>query len=156
MTEKLTLEEQATNYETMKHIHQVGKNIHILVSKLLKRADNHDASKLESPEVEFFTQKTHLLSGLTYGSEEYNQCLKELAPALEHHYANNRHHAAHYDNGINDMNIVDFIEMFCDWAASCKRHNDGNLNKSIEINAKRFDMPEMMVNVLKNSVEMFE
>ena len=32
---------------------------------------------------------------LTYGSDEYKACLTEMKPALDHHYAANRHHPEH-------------------------------------------------------------
>lgn len=153
---KLTLEQQATNYETLKHIQLVGKNIHTVVRELLTRAEHHDASKLESPEVEAFTEYTPKLSGTTYGSAEYNQYKTEMQVALDHHYANNRHHPEHYKSGIADMDLVDLMEMFCDWAASCKRHHDGNLRKSCEINGKRFDMSPQLVSIFEHTIHLFE
>lgn len=89
---KLTLEEQATNYDTMRHIHLVQKMLHKVVRLLLDRAENHDSTKLAAPEVEAFTEHTPKLAGLTFGSPEYFKQLEEFKPTLEHHYANNRHH----------------------------------------------------------------
>ena len=154
----LTIEQKATNWETMQHIHKVAEFIHIMVYRLLKRADLHDLSKLEEPEVQAFTEFTPSLKGLTYGSPEYYAQLKSpgFLAALDHHYANNRHHPQHMKRGINDMNLVDLIEMFCDWNASGKRHADGNLRKSIEKNATRFDMSPQLVNIFENSVGLFE
>jgi hypothetical protein len=37
-----------------------------------------------------------------------------MAPALKHHYENNRHHPEHFKNNIDDMNLIDLIEMLCD------------------------------------------
>lgn len=153
---ELTTEERVTNDATREHIALVGKNIHTLVRELLTRAENHDATKLKTPEVEAFTEVTPLLAASTYGSPEYDAFKKQLGEALTHHYANNRHHPEHFKRGMHDMNLVDLLELFCDWAASCKRHNDGNLHKSIEINAKRFDMPPMLVSIFENSVQLFE
>ena len=34
------------------------------------------------------------------------------------------------------MNLVDIVEMFCDWLAATKRHDDGDIYKSIEHNSK--------------------
>jgi len=90
----LTLEEQATNAETSKHIRLVGKILHLMVKHLLDRADGHDLSKLDRPEVELFTKFTAQLAGLTYGSAEFNACKAAMGPALDHHYANNSHHPA--------------------------------------------------------------
>ena len=154
--EGLTLEQQATNYDTMKHIHLVGKMVNKIVVRLLERAEKHDDSKLHAPEVQDFTEQTPKLAGLTYGSPEYFAQLKAFQPTLDHHYANNRHHPQHFKNGIEDMNLVDLIEMFCDWNASGKRHHDGNLRKSIEVNAGRFNINPQLVKILENSMELFD
>lgn len=126
--------------ETIKHIEKVREVIRVFVSKLITRAVDHDKLKLESPEVEIFAEYTPKLAETTYGSEEYMQFLEEMKPALQHHYANYRHHPEHFEKGINDMTLVDLVEMFCDWKASSMRHNDGNLLKSIDVNATRFNM----------------
>jgi len=44
-----------------------------------------------------------------------------MKPALEHHYALYRHHPEHFQNGIDDMNLIDLVEMFADWKASSER-----------------------------------
>ncbi len=73
--------------------------------------------------------------------------------ALDHHYAQNRHHPEHYKNGIDDMTLVDLVEMLCDWKAATLKHNDGNILRSLEINSKRFNMSPQVYNILKNTVE---
>jgi len=149
----LTLEEQATNAATLHHIGVVQSIIHKVVKELLDRADIHDQSKLESPEVELFTEWTPKLASSTYGSSEYESFRKAMAPALAHHYAKNRHHPEHFKNGVNDMSLVDLIEMFCDWKAATMRHNDGNIRKSIEHNANRFGLSPQLVKILENTVD---
>jgi hypothetical protein len=79
-----------------------------------------------------------------------------MKPALDHHYAKNRHHPEHFKNGINEMNILDIIEMLADWKAATIRHNDGNLRKSIEHNAKRFGIDTQLTRILMNSMDVFE
>lgn len=154
MSKELTLEEEACNYHTMRHIERVRDLIGKVVVELLDRASKHDQSKLESPEVELFTELTPQLKELTYGSLEYNQAKAKLGIALTHHYANNRHHPEHFKDGINNMNLVDLIEMFCDWKAASERHNDGNIRQSIEHNADRFDMSPQLVKIFENSVDL--
>lgn len=149
-------DEKATNYETLAHIHLVGHNIHKVVKHLLDRADKHDASKLVDPELQSFVEVTPVLKGLTYGSEEYRANLERIRPALTHHYANNRHHPQHFKNGIEDMTLLDIVEMFCDWAAAGKRHEDGNLHTSIEINAGRFNICPQLVKIFENTVGVLE
>lgn len=153
-TPKMTIAE--CQVETQKHIENVRKYIRFLIDKLDTRGVKHDASKLETPEVELFAEHTLQLANLTYASDAYKESLEQLKPALEHHYASNRHHPEHFVNGINDMTLIDIAEMFCDWKASTLRHNDGNLLKSIEINADRFHMDGQLKAILMNTARMLD
>ena len=145
-----------SNKDTLNHIEKVRKFIALCINSLRERADNHDKSKLEEPEAEYFAKYTSKLSECTYGSDEYNKYLEELKPALDHHYAKSRHHPEHFPNGINDMTLIDLIEMLCDWKASSLRQHDGNILKSIENNTKRFKLSPQLAKIFKNTVEMFE
>lgn len=142
--------------ETIKHIEKVRYFISFVMEELRLRAVNHDGSKLESPEVETFAEFTPKLAGSTYGSDEYREFLKGMDEALQHHYECNRHHPEHFENGINDMNLVDIVEMICDWKAASMRHNDGNIYKSIEINAKRFGYGKQLEHILLNTAKLFD
>lgn len=150
----MTLDE--CRVETQKHIDKVRKYIRFFTDKLTSRGENHDASKMESHEVELFAEHTERLSEIEYGSEEYKKELEALKPALEHHYAVNRHHPEHFPNGINEMNLVDLVELIADWKASSERHNNGNLLKSIEINAKRFNIDDQLTQILLNTARMMD
>ena len=125
--------------ETIKHIRNVRRFIFKIIVSLFVRALTHDKTKLQKYEKKGFDEYTPRLAGMTYGSEEYKQCLLELKPYLDHHYAVNRHHPEHFELGLQQMNLVDVIEMFCDWYAATKRHKDGDIIKSIQINQKRFN-----------------
>lgn len=142
--------------ETIKHIEKVRKYIGIFLKKLYYRGIEHDKQKLSEPEVNVFAEYTPKLSKSTYGSEDYQKFLTEMKPALEHHYANCRHHPEHFTNGIEDMNLVDIVEMFCDWKAASLRQNDGNLLKSIETNVARFGCNEQLKKILINTAELFD
>jgi hypothetical protein len=137
--------------DTLKHIDVVKKNIMTVANLLIQRAITHDLSKLKEGEVEYFDIYTPKLAGCTYGSAEYKQFLAELKPALDHHYAENRHHPDHFENGIQGMNLVDIMEMFCDWYAATQRHNNGDIMKSIEINQKRFGYSDELKAILENT-----
>ena len=134
------------------HIALVNTLVRSLIAHLVFQTEQHDRSKLQSPEKEMFEMYGHKLSGMTFGSKEYAQCLKELGPALKHHYENNRHHPQHFKNGVEGMNLIDLLEMFCDWKASCLRMKaGGDFDKSIEINAKRFKMSKQLKNIFQNT-----
>jgi len=139
--------------ETYDHILKFQGYLHEVIQVLQERQLFHDTSKLVSPEVEYYDKVTEKLAGLTYGSPEYKDGLKELGPAIEHHYANNRHHPESHKNGIRDMTLIDIMEMLCDWTAASHRHNDGNIRKSIEINQERFGYSDELKQILKNTVQ---
>lgn len=150
------VEIDAVNFETMKHMEKVRNNINKIVIGLLNRAEKHDQTKIQSPEMEVFAEHTANLAALTYGSPEYDAQKLKLQGALTHHYANNRHHPEHFKNGIEEMNLMDLIEMFCDWKAATERHTDGNLRKSIENNGKRFEMSPQLIRIFENSVDLLQ
>lgn len=141
---------------TQTHIEQVRKYIRFFTEKLTDRGERHDKSKLISPEVELFAEHTERLNQIEYGSEEYKQELEALKPALEHHYAVNSHHPEHWPHGIEDMSLFDICEMLCDWKASSERNKNGNLLKSIEINAKRFNIDPQLTQILLNTARIME
>lgn len=139
--------------ETVKHKKRVGQLMALVCQKLIERAINHDNSKLEDPEKEYFDIYTPKLEKLTYGSNEYKESLKELQVALKHHYENNSHHPEFYKDGIDGMSLLDIIEMFIDWKAASERHKDGDILKSIDINKDRFKMSDQLCNIFKNTIK---
>ena len=149
----LSREELEANAETQKHIDAVRRYMRRIAVDLLKRGEGHDASKLGEEEREIFAKYTSRLKGMTYGSAEYEKCREEMKPALDHHYAKNRHHPEHFVAGINDMTLVDVVELFCDWFASSQRHHDGNILKSITHNKERFQISDQLVSLLFKNIK---
>jgi len=147
------MEKYDSTNDTLLHIKRVNELLLSAATELLTRARVHDDSKLLPPEKELFDEFTPKLAGSTYGSDEYKELLKGLKVALDHHYAHNSHHPEHYSNGMNGFDLFDLIEMFFDWKAATERHNDGNIYKSIEINQKRFEYPDMIANIFKNTAD---
>lgn len=153
MSNDLTIEEKACNYATMRHIERLRNLLNIIVIDLLTRGEQHDQTKLEPPEVAAFTALTPELSNLHYGSEEYARSKELLGDALVHHYAKNRHHPEHYANGVDDMNLIDLIEMLCDWKAASERHNSGNIRTSIDLNAQKYKINPQLARIMRNTVD---
>jgi hypothetical protein len=54
------------------------------------------------------------------------------------------------------MNFVDLMELFCDWYAATKRTKNGDIHKSIDISAKRFNINPQLVKIFKNSVGLID
>lgn len=170
---------------TLSHIREVQGYLQKCVGILMARATDHDASKFSEEEWPIFLEHTAQLKTLTYGSAEYKQALAEMKPALDHHYAENRHHPEHFAryecNGcftkyllepsvcgqcgcsqftvrsdMTAMNLLDLLEMACDWLAATHRHADGDIARSIEQNQERFGYTDELKSILKNTVTILE
>lgn len=140
--------------ETLYHIRRVASLLHNICRGLLDRADKHDKTKLRYPEKAVFDKFTERLNGSTYGSDEYTKDTEgEMKPALKDHYASNSHHPEHHENGIDGMDLLDVVEMFCDWKAASERHEDGDLYKSIQHNRKRFKMSDQLAKIFENTIK---
>jgi hypothetical protein len=142
--------------DTYKHIGVVREMVTTCIIELLHRAANHDRSKLAAPEREMYDVFTPRLAHSTYGSDEYKGFLKEMGFALQHHYETNRHHPEHFSEGIKGMNLIDLVEMICDWAAASKRHDDGDVRRSIDINQERFGYSDELKQILHNTIDDLE
>lgn len=137
---------------TWEHIHTVQMLLLEVIQDLQQRMITHDQSKLHEPERAIFDEATHRLKGLVYGSEEYTAQLKDMKPALDHHYANNRHHPEFFSDGVNGMTLVDLLEMIVDWKAATMRHATGSITNSLEVNKKRFNLSPEIIRILENTV----
>jgi hypothetical protein len=139
--------------DTKKHIETVRGFLSDVQGNIAARTLIHDGSKLEEPEKSMYDEFTPKLRDLTYGSDEYKECLAQMGVALKHHYEVNSHHPEHYANGINGMSLLDLIEMLADWKAATSRHADGDIQKSLEINKERFGMSDQLAEIFQNTVK---
>ena len=139
--------------ETREHIGLVRYWMSAAVINLRERATKHDKSKLEDPEMRGFMamHNDRKLQSMTYGTPEYMAQLAKHDPTVQHHYAANDHHPEHSPGGTLDMSLLSMLEMLCDWKASTARMKDGDLFRSIEINAERFGYSEEITHLLLNT-----
>ncbi len=149
------MSDQALPYDstedTKAHIQKVESYLRTIRNELYQRVLQHDQEKMRDPEKKIFDEYTPKLKDSTYGSDEYRIFLKEMKVALAHHYATYRHHPEHFENGIRDMNLVDLIEMFADWLAATKRHDNGDIFTSIVLNKERFSYSDDLAQIFKNT-----
>lgn len=141
--------------ETLVHSQRVGELMIEVVKEALDRSTCHDRSKTEAPEVEVFDEFTPKLKTSTYGSDEYKGFLEAMGEGLQHHYATNRHHPEHFENGVEGMTLVDLIEMLADWKAATERHANGDLATSLAIQQGRFGLSNQLYGILRNTAEHF-
>lgn len=141
--------------DTYAHIAVVRGYVLEVIRDLLYRAHDHDLSKLEEPEKSIFDEFTPKLEDSTYGSDEYKDLLDGMGEALKHHYTVNSHHPEHFPNGFGDMTLVDVVEMLADWKAATLRHADGDLKRSIDLNAERFGYGDEVWLLLMNTARAY-
>jgi len=137
--------------DTWQHIHTVRGLLGETITEMMRRAQQHDQSKLADPERATFDEYTPKLKASTYGSGEYKGFLAGMRVALDHHYAVNSHHPEHFEDGYAGMSLLDVLEMLADWKAATLRHDDGDLDRSISINAERFGYGEEFERLLRTT-----
>jgi hypothetical protein len=134
------------------HKNRVGGYMRLVADELLRRACEHDNSKFSPSEFEAYESAFAGFQQHAFGTEEYKAVIEEIRPAVERHYAANDHHPEFFAGGVNDMNLVQIIEMVCDWiAASQRRH--GDLGESLRINKARFTISDQLQRIIENTVE---
>jgi hypothetical protein len=148
------LREQDSAPDTLDHIAKVGQNLALVVSNLALRAALHDQSKLALPEKPVYDRVRPLLDAAEYGSEDYHKATAQLGPAFEHHTAVNRHHPEHFGHrGVNGMNLMDVIEMLCDWHGAAQRRPGGHVAGGLDYNFEKYGIDSQLAKIIENTVE---
>lgn len=139
---------------TLKHIKRVNELLTAFAVELLSRAVNHDNSKFDPEELGPLQDMQDLIERegqAPYGSDEYKRRLEILKPMLDHHYAENSHHAEHFENGINGMTLLDVVEMSQDWIAAAER--GGEVVVNLTASQERFNISDQLMDILKNTYD---
>lgn len=140
--------------DTMKHKKLVEKNMEKIVSMLEKRAAKHDDSKLKDPEKACYDKYIPELKKVKYGTKEYDSIKKKMErEGLKHHFEENSHHPEHFKNGVAGMDIVDLMEMFCDWYSASQR-SDTSFKEGIKSNLEKYEIDGQLASILQNSVDL--
>lgn len=137
--------------DALKHIENIKKVAKPVLDDLNSRIENHDQSKLEEPERSCYDEMIPQLKTAKYGTKEYyNIRAAMFNRGLKHHYKENRHHPEHFKNGIREMNLVDMLEMMCDWYAASMTSDTG-FETGFEQNCDRFKIDGSLKEVLWNT-----
>ena len=132
------------------HIKSVQEKLKVLIEELQQRLKNHDKSKLEK-ELPFW-EAMDKEPKYTYGTQEYFEKARRNKMVFEMHYKNNRHHPEHFINGVSDMNLIDIIEMLCDWISY---KDDISITDAVEIieeQSERFGFSDELKNLMINTL----
>ena len=144
--------EQIETEEYIKgHISRVRRHINTFIQLLIRRAENHDKSKLEEPELSWWKEMDKE-PRYPYGSEEYKQKIKRWNKVFKHHYQYNRHHPEHYEYGVSEMTLIDIVEMMCDWLGYKDTTTVTEAFKVCDEQMARYDIPEELRQIIFNTL----
>ena len=139
------------------HNRSVGQQVIQVCNQLIDRALIHDDSIFTDEDLKLVIQEKKELmdlvaQGYSRNSPQQQNHRKKWKPLLgEKHYSLNRHHIQYHDGGINGMNLIDLIEMLCDWYVATKENNR-DIDKSIRENVQEHKIDSQLSRILKNTV----
>lgn len=144
--------EQIETEEYIKgHISRVRRHINTFIQLLIRRAEKHDKSKLEEPELSWWKEMDKE-PRYPYGSEEYKQKIKRWDKVFKHHYKYNRHHPEHYEYGVSEMTLIDIVEMMCDWLGYKDTTTVTEALKVCDEQMARYDISEELRQIIFNTL----
>lgn len=139
----------------LEHKENVKKRMLFLAQEIIKRAEEHDNSKLESPELKWLIEMDKE-PPVEYGCPEYFEKMKRWEKFFKHHYEANRHHPKHFgDIGVYGMTIVDLAELMCDVTSYIQELHAFQAAKIVEEQGERFDMDEGITQILINTLNYY-
>lgn len=123
----------------LRHYRHLAVLLRDMSRDLERRADLHDLSVLEIDEFAGRVEIQHIARTYPYDSPEYRASLKDNN-SLQLHYSQNSHHPEHHPNGVNDMDLLDFIEMVCDWKAASLTYRNTSFEDGLKGQIERFKL----------------
>ena len=139
----------------LNHKKKVKERMLFLAKEIIKRAESHDDSKLKEPEINWLIEMDKE-PRVEYGSPEYFEKMKRWDKFFKHHYKNNSHHPAYYnEQGVYGMTIVDLVEMMCDVISYVSELHVYQAAKIIKEQKERFDIDEGITQILINTLNYY-
>ncbi len=151
-------QEQRTREVINKHKLRVFQLMAKLSQEVIKRGYEHDMTKFEPEELPHYVATIDEFDKHPFGTEGYKKAKESLGPSVLHHYKHNRHHPEHFPKGVEDMNLVDVLEMLCDWKSATLNHpeNPGDLGKSIQMLGQKYKISPQLCQIIYNTARDYE
>lgn len=140
--------------EIADHRRLVGKYMQVMIAALVTRSINHDLSKFGPDEFDGYMEAYPTFCRADYGSALYREACRIAKPAIRHHVTTNRHHPEAHVSGVDDMNLVDLLEMVCDWCAASMRRGREDDFSSLKLGMifERFEIGPQLQSIIANTV----
>lgn len=139
--------------DTYQHMALVRGHLLRCTQNLIQRAHDHDVSKLQSPELETYDGLTPALAGIAYGTPEYRAAMQPFKAGIKHHQQINDHHPEHFADGVRGMDLLQLLEMICDWKGAGQRQPDPDFRAAIDIQVQRFGIGDELRQILLNTAD---
>lgn len=133
------------------HQQQVGGVMLKVISELMTRALTHDSSKFTTQQL-----KDNLITlpdkwkiqaaGHGYHSPQQKEHRQKFAPEIDRHRSAHPHHPEHFGNDVNKMDLIDLLEMLCDWYVSAP-----DIDQSIGENSGDYNIDPHIRQLLENT-----
>ena len=133
------------------HGRAIRTNLAKIASELIHRSAVHDDSKLSDEQLDRYISRHQEIHDLKYESPKREKIEEKYKDLLKTHHSEYRHHPEHFKNGIDDMNLVDVIEMLCDWAGA-----GADIEQSLKLNQKKYCISPQLMTLIKNTIKDFD
>lgn len=138
-----------------KHRKRVKQWMILFATEILNRANIHDESKLQEPELSGWIEMDKK-PRYKYGTKKYFEKLKKFEWLFKLHWSKNRHHPEYWKIHKNDKSrdAVDLLETLCDWLAYKDKLSYKEAVKIVKQQSKRYETSKELqmyvLNTLKN------
>lgn len=151
-------QEQKTREVINKHKWRVFQLMSKMSQEVMSRGNLHDNSKFEPEELPYYVAATEDFEKYPFGTDGYKKAKDSLGSAVIHHYQHNRHHPEHFSDGVKGMNLIDLLEMLCDWKSATQNHPDkpGDMRKSLEWATEKYKISPELAQILYNTARDYE
>ena len=92
----------------------VQDKLSTVARELISRGRTHDNSALGSPEIEVYHRFFSEYRKYKIGDPRKDEVFAQMAEAIGHHFQYNDHHPEHFENGINDMDLIQLMQFTAD------------------------------------------
>ena len=139
--------------DTILHVSEVAENLEAMASQLRQRGLSHDRTKFQALEFDAFVSTREQFKKANYGTQDYQDCVAAVRPAVDNHHENNRHHTDYHKNGINDMTLIDVMEMLADWKAAARRSPDRKFEDTLEYAKNKYAIDDQLFKIIVNTLK---
>jgi hypothetical protein len=137
------------------HRADVRANIDVFRDELGERAHKHDMSKFGDEEFYALADILKMVKRdgkVDFGTPEYERRKALIEPMTRAHYAHpdNKHHPEHFADGVSAMDLIDLVEMFCDWKAAGEARNASG-KMSLEGAMTKYHFSSQLKDIFRNT-----